>query len=70
MSAATYPARVNARLDQPLSRWLWLIKWIMVIPHYVVLVFRWLAFVVLSVVAGVAVLVTCPRRRHDPHDRT
>jgi hypothetical protein len=22
MSAATYPARVNARLDQPLSRWL------------------------------------------------
>jgi hypothetical protein len=58
MSATTYPARVNARLDQPLSRWLWLVKWILVLPHYVVLAFLWLAFVVLSVVAGVAILVT------------
>ena len=58
MSAATYPAHVSARLDQPLSRWLWLVKWILVLPHYVVLMFLWLAFAVLSVVAGVAVLVT------------
>lgn len=53
-----YPARVTARLDQPLSRWLWLVKWILVFPHYVVLVFLWLAFTVLSVVAGAAILVT------------
>ena len=58
MNAATYPARVNARLDQPLSRWLWLVKWILVLPHYVVLMFLWLAFIVLSVVAGVAILAT------------
>ena len=57
MSAATYPAQVNARLDQPLSRWLWLVKWILVLPHYVVLAFLWLAFAVLSMVAGVAILV-------------
>jgi hypothetical protein len=58
MSAVTYPAQVTARLDQPLSRWLWLVKWILVVPHYVVLAFLWLAFAVLSVVAGVAILVT------------
>jgi hypothetical protein len=58
MSTATYPARVNARLDQPLSRWLWLVKWILVFPHYVVLTFLWLAFIVLSVAAGVASLMT------------
>jgi Domain of unknown function (DUF4389) len=58
VSAVTYPARVTARLDEPLSRWLWLVKWILVLPHYVVLAFLWLAFTVLSVVAGVAILVT------------
>jgi hypothetical protein len=58
MSTAAYPARVTARLDQPLSRWLWLVKWILVLPHYVVLAFLWLAFAVLSVVAGIAILVT------------
>jgi hypothetical protein len=58
MSAVTYPAHVNALLDEPLSRGLWLVKWILAIPHYIVLAFLWLAFVVLSVVAGVAILVT------------
>jgi uncharacterized protein DUF4389 len=58
MSAVTYPARVDARLDLPLSRWLWLVKWILVVPHYVVLMFLWLAFAVLSVIAGVAILAT------------
>jgi hypothetical protein len=58
MSTAAYPAHVTARLDQPLSRWLWLVKWILVVPHYVVLAFLWPAFAVLSVVAGFAILVT------------
>jgi hypothetical protein len=53
---APYPARVNARLHEPLSRWLWLVKWILVVPHYVVLAFLWPTFAVLSVVAGVAIL--------------
>jgi hypothetical protein len=56
--AETYPVRVNAELDPPLSRWLWLVKWVLVIPHYVVLAFLWAAFAVLSIVALVAFLVT------------
>jgi uncharacterized protein DUF4389 len=53
-----YPARMEARMDQPLSRWLWLVKWILVIPHVFVLFFLWVAFVVLSVVAFAAILCT------------
>jgi hypothetical protein len=54
----TYPLRVEAELSPQLSRWLWLVKWVLVIPHVIVLVFLWIAFVVLSVVAFFAILFT------------
>ncbi|HTZ22432.1 MAG TPA: hypothetical protein VMC83_00425 [Streptosporangiaceae bacterium] len=54
-SVAAYPAspaRVAARMDQPLFRWLCLVKWVLVIPHVIVLFFLWAAFAVLSVGLG------------------
>jgi hypothetical protein len=53
-----YPVRVHAVLDPATSRWLWLVKWLLLIPHAIVLFFLWLGFFVLSVVAFFAILVT------------
>ena len=58
MSSSVYPVHVDATLDAGLSRWLWLVKWLLAIPHYIVLAFLWLAFFVLSVVAFFAILFT------------
>ena len=53
-----YPVSVRARLDEPVSRWLWLVKWILLIPHFIVLAFLWLAFFLVTVVVFFAVLFT------------
>lgn len=53
-----YPVHVDAELDPDVSRGLWLVKWLLAIPHYVVLAFLWLAFAVVTVVAFVTILLT------------
>jgi hypothetical protein len=53
-----YPVRLGGRLDPGLSRWLWLVKWVLVIPHLIVLALLWLAVVPLTFIAGVAILFT------------
>lgn len=53
-----YPARLRGVLDEPLSRWLWLVKWLLAIPHYIVLFFLWIAFFASTVFAGFAILFT------------
>lgn len=50
--------RLSAELDPIVSRWKWLIKWILVLPHLAVLAFLWLAFVVSTIVAGCAIMIT------------
>ena len=53
-----YPLHVDGTLDPHLSRGLWIVKWLLALPHWVVLAFLWVAFAVLSVAAFVAILVT------------
>ena len=55
---SAYPVSVEGELDPALGRRLWLIKWLLVIPHLIVLVFLWVAFVVLTIVALFAILFT------------
>jgi len=57
MDTSASPVQLDGRLDEPLSRWLWLVKWLLLIPHFVVLAILWICFVVLSLVALVAILV-------------
>ncbi|WP_327317495.1 DUF4389 domain-containing protein [Streptomyces sp. NBC_01235] len=52
------PVRIEASIDPRLSRWLWLVKWLLAIPHYIVLCFLWIAFVFVTIVAFFAILLT------------
>ncbi|MHB1087282.1 MAG: DUF4389 domain-containing protein [Acidimicrobiales bacterium] len=54
----TYPVRLDGHLDPALSRWRWLFKWILIVPHLVVLAFLWLATIPLTILAGFAILFT------------
>jgi len=58
VTPSTYPLHLEGKLDAPLTRWLWLFKWLLMIPHVIVLVFLWIAFVALTVVAFFAILFT------------
>lgn len=55
---AVHPVRLDAAIDSPLSPWLWLVKWLFAIPHFVLLGFLWIAVLVLTLIAGVAILFT------------
>jgi hypothetical protein len=54
---------VHLEIDYPdverdLNRWLPLVKWLLALPHYLVLVVLWFAAVVAIVIAWIAILIT------------
>ncbi|KAA6212271.1 DUF4389 domain-containing protein [Streptomyces albofaciens JCM 4342] len=66
-SRQPYPARLEADFPSRVSRWLWLVKWLLIIPHAIVLSLLWIAFLAVSVVGWFAILVTAryPRALFD-----
>src|SRR5436309_1881754 len=54
----SYPLQLEGMLAPRLSRWLWLVKWLLAIPHFIVLVFLWIAYAVVTVIALFAILFT------------
>ena len=65
--ANAFPAQLEMAMDPQLKRWTWLVKWFLAIPHFILLAFLWVAFSVLTFVAGVVILFTgrYPRRIFD-----
>lgn len=53
-----YPSRLSGELDPGLSRWMWLVKWFLAIPHFILLFFLWFAFAITTIVAGFGILFT------------
>ena len=54
-----YPVQVvGATAPEVVSRGLWLVKWLLLIPHLVILLFLWVAFYAVGVVAFFAILIT------------
>jgi hypothetical protein len=53
-----YPVSIEGELDPGLSRWLWLVKWLLAIPHYIILFFLGIAFFIMTIVAFFAILFT------------
>ncbi|MEJ7650714.1 MAG: DUF4389 domain-containing protein [Nakamurella sp.] len=57
-TSGQHPVALEARLEEGLSRWRWLVKWLLAVPHLIVLAFLWPAFLLVTTIAGVSILFT------------
>ena len=53
-----YPVTIRGELTEPLNRWLFLVKWLLIIPHLVVLFFLYIGLMVTWVISVFAILFT------------
>jgi hypothetical protein len=53
-----YPARIETQRPESQARLLVLVKWLFVIPHFIILIFLILAALVVSIIAWFAILFT------------
>jgi hypothetical protein len=58
MANQAYPVNLRGELTLPPSRGLWLLKWLLAIPHYIVLFFLYIAATVVWIIAFFAILFT------------
>ena len=62
MTTTALPAsdrlKLTGVMDTHLSRWLWLVKMFLATPHFVVLAVLWVPFILTTLFAGIAILVT------------
>ena len=54
----SYPVSIRGELTQPPGRGWWLLKWLLALPHYIILAFLWVAFIVVTIIAFFAILFT------------
>ncbi len=54
----SYPLRITGEPASELNRGLWLVKWLLIIPHLLLLIPLWVAYLAATVVAFVAILIT------------
>ncbi len=54
----SYPVRLEGEPTEPLSRWLWLVKWFLLIPHYICLLLLFVTLVLTTIAAFFVLLFT------------
>jgi hypothetical protein len=57
-ASRAYPVTLTGELTIPPSRGWWLLKWLLAIPHFIVLYFLGIAFIVVWVISWFAILFT------------